>query len=1811
MHSNTIAGPARWLQCGGLALLTSAGVGQGQVPAQWASRGVGAGGALYAPAISPVNDLDYYVTSDMSELYHTTDFGQNYALVDFNQVQGGHFSVAQFTSDTNILYNLSYVGGNNAIPVKSTDSGKTWASLPGNPLPWDECYSLWADFNNPQRVVMAGWAAIYLSTNGGSSFRELGIALTNGSGGLIGGAFFDGNRIYLGTSEGMLVSTNGGGKFVNAGALGIPNDEYIRSFAGAKVGSQMRFFALTVASAYAGQDVGADYWGNVRGIYSLDNGSGSWVLRSGGIDLESDFLMFLAMARNDLNTVYAGGSKWLSSGNVPGVMKTTDGGVTWTNVFLTGGNQNIVTGWSGEGGDRSWGYGEVVFGLAVAPTNANRVVFTDMGFAHNSTNGGSSWQQAYTSTADQHPAGTTAIARKAYHSIGLEDTSAWQVLWSDPTNMFAAFTDIGGIRSTDGGSGWSFNFTGHAANTMYRAFIHPVTKVIYAATSDIHDLYQSTRLADYPLDNTDANGKIIFSADKGATWQTLHLFEHPVFWLCPDPSQPNTVYASVVHSTQGGVFVTTNLQAGANSTWTKLPTPPRTEGHPATIQVLNDGKVVCVYSGHRNPGFTVSSGVFVFDPIQRIWSDVSSPGMWYWTKDLVLDPADPAQNTWFVGVFSGWGGPPNGLGGLYRTTDRGAHWSKINTLDRVTTLAFNPANLNEAYLTTETSGLWHTAKLRVASPVFSPVTSFPFRQPERVCFNPYDLNEVWIGSFGAGLMVGRSGPPAQTLQFSSERFAASETAGSVTVTVSRAGGNLGAVSVNFATVNGSAVVPAQYIATNGVLSWADGDASPRSFTVDIHNTPGYTGNLGLGVTLSNPTGAALGINAATVVILDNDAPPARTNFNLIVSGGTGSGSYPVGSTVAIAAAPALPGYGFDQWIGAVVANPSATNTTLILPAADTVVTATYRWLAPGTNYHVGPGQTYASLSAVPWSALQPNDVVNIHCQPGGYHEFMLLSNSGASNAPIVIRGIPDPVTGALPVIDGSNAVAAANIPWRNPVFNHFGVVVVSRDASTSWAYIPSWITLENLHIQNANRDVPMTLSTGEHTNFSSFGCGIYVEFAQHLTVRNCEINGAENGFFCNSKDGTPLELSADILIERCHIHDNGYPGDYGVHNLYTEAMGITLQYNWIGPLRAGACGEQWKNRSAGTRIRYNQWIMGPGPGTCMWLESPQGGQGVIDGDPSYKTNWCYGNVIYNPPNSSGITMVRFDALGVEGMPRNGTLFFYNNTVVNHANQSQRYGTFIFELPHHDEVLSTGIHDLLDSRNNIFANLPSTTGAPPSFLSLLISDDGAIDFGTNWISPGTQWYSLPYLKTNFYGVLTGTNQAIFGDALGQNNPGFVGLNATNFHLLNTSRCLDAAGPQSPAIAGTADDVTQEYVFPTGFQARTSTGAGFDLGAFEGNSTNPPPPPNAGAFQWSVGTLSVPETAGSVTLTVNRVGGTNGAVGVSFATTDGTAAAPTQYAATNGTLSWAAGDATPRALTLPIHATAGYLGNRTFTVTLSKPTGGAALGSPLVLTVTLLETDPAPPNYPPVADPQSVTVVANLAVPIALTGHDGDHDPLSFTVLTQPTHGALSGTPPNLTFTPTTNVTGPDSFLFSVSDGKTNSAPALVQLGINPATNVAPTVSLLTPAQHQWFIAPTNLLLSATATVPDGIKRVDFLDGTNVVGSASNAPYVMTWTNPPTGLHTLFAKAHANSNARTFSAPSVIAVLGANPVLGIRASSLQTLLVWPVGIQGWLLQQSTQVSGPWTLNGLPVTDDATWHTAIVQEQEQQFFRLILPW
>jgi hypothetical protein len=95
---------------------------------------------------------------------------------------------------------------------------------------------------------------------------------------------------------------------------------------------------------------------------------------------------------------------------------------------------------------------------------------------------------------------------------------------------------------------------------------------------------------------------------------------------------------------------------------------------------------------------------------------------------------------------------------------------------------------------------------------------------------------------------------------------------------------------------------------------------------------------------------------------------------------------------------------------------------------------------------------------------------------------------------------------------------------------------------------------------------------------------------------------------------------------------------------------------------------------------------------------------------------------------------------------------------------------------------------------------------------------------------------------------------------------------------------------------------------------------------------------------------------------------------------------------------------------------------------------------------VETVQTETNHAPVADPQCVNTQRDTPVPIKLTGSDADGNPLTYTIVSPPQHGTLSGTAPNLVYTPNAGYTGSDSFTFTVNDGHVTSAPANVGITI---------------------------------------------------------------------------------------------------------------------------------------------------------------------
>ncbi len=154
---------------------------------------------------------------------------------------------------------------------------------------------------------------------------------------------------------------------------------------------------------------------------------------------------------------------------------------------------------------------------------------------------------------------------------------------------------------------------------------------------------------------------------------------------------------------------------------------------------------------------------------------------------------------------------------------------------------------------------------------------------------------------------------------------------------------------------------------------------------------------------------------------------------------------------------------------------------------------------------------------------------------------------------------------------------------------------------------------------------------------------------------------------------------------------------------------------------------------------------------------------------------------------------------------------------------------------------------------------------------------------------------------------------------------------------------------------------------------------------------------------------------------------------------------------------------------------YNGSDNFTF---KVNDGTVDSSPATVTI-----DVTPVNDPPIANSQSANYNLNTPKGITLTGSDPEGTSLTFLVLTFPTNGTLTGTAPNLTYTPNTGYSGAETFTFHVSDGVATSAIATVSLSLTPGSNLPPVAFNQTRSIAEEV--PTLIILNATDANGDAL------------------------------------------------------------------------------------------------------------------------------
>jgi hypothetical protein len=205
-----------------------------------------------------------------------------------------------------------------------------------------------------------------------------------------------------------------------------------------------------------------------------------------------------------------------------------------------------------------------------------------------------------------------------------------------------------------------------------------------------------------------------------------------------------------------------------------------------------------------------------------------------------------------------------------------------------------------------------------------------------------------------------------------------------------------------------------------------------------------------------------------------------------------------------------------------------------------------------------------------------------------------------------------------------------------------------------------------------------------------------------------------------------------------------------------------------------------------------------------------------------------------------------------------------------------------------------------------------------------------------------------------------------------------------------------------------------------------------------------------------------------------------------------------------------------------AAAGYFGPDSFTFT---STDGPATGNTATVSIDV--------KAAPVDSNQSVVAVSGQGLPITLAASTGDGGTPSFTIAAGPRHGTLSGTAPDLTYTPDAGYVGPDSFSFSSSNGPAagNTAQVAITVKMPPVDpGQTPTISIndsppaVTPADAPVTIesvalerGPAVKHSKRTVVVVQFSGALDPGDAQNLAGySLSTVPQGKTHKSRPVAL-----------------------------------------------------------------------------------------------
>jgi autotransporter-associated beta strand protein len=216
-----------------------------------------------------------------------------------------------------------------------------------------------------------------------------------------------------------------------------------------------------------------------------------------------------------------------------------------------------------------------------------------------------------------------------------------------------------------------------------------------------------------------------------------------------------------------------------------------------------------------------------------------------------------------------------------------------------------------------------------------------------------------------------------------------------------------------------------------------------------------------------------------------------------------------------------------------------------------------------------------------------------------------------------------------------------------------------------------------------------------------------------------------------------------------------------------------------------------------------------------------------------------------------------------------------------------------------------------------------------------------------------------------------------------------------------------------------------------------------------------------------------------------------------------------------------------------------------------------------------------NNPPVASPQSVSTAEDTQKAITLTGTDADGSPLTYSIVSYPAYGTLSGTAPNVTYIPAVDYHGADSFTFRVNDGTVNSAVATVSITVTPVNNDPPVFAsnpIIFGGAYE-NTAYTGQTLAGWASDPDAGATITYSKVSGPAWLSVAADGTLSGTPTSEGLNSFVVLATDNTSAT------------ATATLQITVAPLPILPPVTAGLALWL---DASDSSTMTLSGSTVNE-----------------------